>query len=255
MYGLEQKVYEQLIKLKNDYDLQGIKAEFEAEGSTFRDIMRLRRLTSRAGISLFVKIGGVEALRDIKDCLELGVDGIIAPMVETKFGVKKFYEAYESVYRGHRIHLSINIETRNAAEEIDSILEYSKGKIDNITLGRTDFSASYFDPAVTPDSDFTFKMIKDIGERVVKAGFKFTVGGSLSVATIEKMNKNSDQIKNISKLETRKVILPKNIMLHKAEVIVEALKFEELYILSKKEFSDLFIESEVSRLAKLTRRT
>jgi len=255
MYGLEKEIYSQLLKLRNDFDLQGIKAEFEAEGSTFRDIMRLRRLTSRAGIDLHVKIGGVEALRDIKDCLELGVDGIIAPMVETKFGVKKFYDSFKSIYGDHNVHLSINIETRNAAEEIDTILEYSQGKIDNITLGRTDFSASYFDPSVIPDSDFTFKMMKDIGERVVKAGFKFTVGGSLSVATINKMNENPDCVKNISKLETRKIILPKNIMLHKTGVIMEALKFEELYILSKKEFSDLFIESEVSRLAKLTRRT
>jgi hypothetical protein len=74
-------MYYQLCKLRDEYDLQGIKAEFEAEGSSFRDLMRLRRITSKAGVKLYLKIGGVEAVRDIIDSIELGVDGLIAPMV------------------------------------------------------------------------------------------------------------------------------------------------------------------------------
>ena len=59
MFGLEQKLFDQLIRLKEEYDLQGIKAEFEAEGSSFRDVVRLRRITDKLNISLFLKIGGV----------------------------------------------------------------------------------------------------------------------------------------------------------------------------------------------------
>ena len=46
MYGLEKELYEQILVLKQDYKLEGIKAEFEAEGSQFNDLVRLRRLTS-----------------------------------------------------------------------------------------------------------------------------------------------------------------------------------------------------------------
>lgn len=254
MFGIERKVYEQLIKLKNEFGLEGIKAEFEAEGSTLKDIMRLRRLTSKADVKLFLKIGGVEAVRDIKDSLELGVDGLVAPMVETKFGVKKFVDAYKSIYKDCRIHLSINIETRNAIEEIDDILDYAKDNIDNITLGRTDLSSSYFESEITPDSNFILQLLKEVGSKVHKKGLTFTVGGSISNLTVEILKQNPSRIEYVSKLETRKVILSRDVVMENKGAIREMLKFEELYILSKKELSDLFIESEISRLAKLTGR-
>ena len=69
--------------LKRRYKLAGIKAEFEAEGSSVMDIARLKILTESINTKLHVKIGGVEAKNDIYECISLGVDGIIAPMVET----------------------------------------------------------------------------------------------------------------------------------------------------------------------------
>jgi len=87
IYDLEQKLSDQLVLLKKEFSLCAVKAEFEAEGSSFRDLLRLRRLTAQQNIPLYLKIGGVEALRDLKDALDLGVDGLIAPMVESPFGV------------------------------------------------------------------------------------------------------------------------------------------------------------------------
>ena len=52
MFGLEQKLFGQLNRLKEEYDLQGIKAEFEAEGSSFRDLVRLRRITDKLNVPL-----------------------------------------------------------------------------------------------------------------------------------------------------------------------------------------------------------
>ena len=57
-------------------------------GQFYSDIARIRSIMNKLGIKLFVKIGGVEALNDIYNCIELSVDGIIAPMVESKFGAK-----------------------------------------------------------------------------------------------------------------------------------------------------------------------
>lgn len=255
MYKLENDMYQQLCKLRDEYDLQGIKVEFEAEGSSFRDLMRLRRLTSKAGVKLYLKIGGVEALRDIKDALEIDVDGIIAPMVESKFGAKKFYDSLKKVYGEYKVHTTLNLETKNAINQLDEILDFANGKFDNITIGRSDLTASYFDKEIKPDSDFTFKLLQDIGQKVKNANLTFTVGGGVSAKTIDKINTQYTDLKEIIyKLETRKVILPTKLFVEKENTIKEALKFEELYILSKKEFSDIQIGSDIARLTELKRR-
>lgn len=255
MFGLEQKLFDQMTRLKEEYDLQGIKAEFEAEGSSFRDLVRLRRITDKLNIPLMLKIGGVEALRDIKDSLEIGVDGLIGPMVESTFGLKKFADAVSSIYKNKPIHRSINIETHGAVCQVDGILEFAKGRIENITVGRTDLSSSYFDSAVTPDSEFIFNVLAELGRKAIDAGLTLTVGGSVSKKSVELFRKDEKKWQEfISRLETRKVILPFEEMLKK-NAIKEALRFEELYILSKKEMSDLFMETETSRLTRLKMRS
>lgn len=255
MFKTEELLYKQLCKLKDNYNLQGIKAEFEAEGSTFRDLMRLRRLTLMAGVKLFLKIGGAEAKKDIKDGLEIGVDGLIAPMIESSFAAKKFYESVCSIYGDCAVHTTLNIETKNAIENIDKILHFARGKFNNITIGRSDLSASYFDTHIKPDSDFVFKLLEKLAPKILSKNLTFTVGGSLSSKSIELFNTSYTHLKTqIYKLETRKVILPTHEFLNKTEAIKEALKFEELYILSKKDFSDLQIGGEINRLTELKRR-
>ena len=53
---LEKKLEASLVRLKNKFGLYAIKAEFEAEGASFRDLVRLRRLTARHNILLFISI-------------------------------------------------------------------------------------------------------------------------------------------------------------------------------------------------------
>lgn len=256
MFGLEQKLFDQLIRLKEEYDLQGIKAEFEAEGSSFRDLVRLRRITDKLGVPLYLKIGGVEALRDVKDSLEIGVDGLIAPMVESAFGLKKFIEGVASIYKNTDVHLSINIETRQAVANLEEILKLGKNNIDNITVGRTDLSSSYFDEKVNPDSNFIFDLLGDLGEKISCTEINMTVGGSISKKSIELFKHDSNKwLRLIHRFETRKVILPTEIMLKNINSITEALRFEELYILSKKEINDLFLEPETARLTRLKMRS
>ena len=67
-------------------------------------MLRAEKYNNKMQIKLFVKIGGVEALNDIYNCLELCVDGIIAPMVETKFGAKKFIDIVDKLQLKKRAH-------------------------------------------------------------------------------------------------------------------------------------------------------
>ena len=255
MFGIENELYDQLAYLKGSFRLKAIKAEFEAEGSSYGDLARLRRLSVKAGVPLILKIGGVEAIRDIKDSLELGVDGLIAPMVESPFGLKKFMDAYRSVYKDYRIELAVNIETRNSIEQLDAILGLAAGFIDGVTLGRTDLSSSYMDESVTPDCDFISGLVEDVGRKARGYGLSFTVGGSIGERSIDRFRGAPSILGNVDFIETRKIVMPKDVIMGNAEALIEALRFEELYILSKKEYSDTMIEAELARIDKLGART
>jgi len=253
MIAIEKEMLDSLILLKEFYHIRGIKAEFEAEGASYQDMVRLRRLTLQAGVPFHVKIGGVEAVRDMRDCMELGVDGIIAPMVESPFGVKKFLDAYKSVFGEKSHHLAINIETRQAVHQLKDILDVARGFIDAITIGRTDLSASFFDSTITPDSDAIWEIVDHICE-VAGDEFTITLGGNISATSQEKLPLHPRSHHTLSSVETRKVILPVEMFLYKTASLVDALYFEKLFILSKKTTADTFLEPDLQRLAKLSER-
>ena len=252
---LDQKhnLIKQIKLLKNKYKLIGIKAEFESEGSSFDDVSNLRSITLESNTKLFVKIGGVEAINDINKCLEIGVDGIIAPMVESKFAVYKFVDFFRKKKLKKLPHLSINIETKTAYNNLTEILKKTDGYINNITVGRSDLSKSYFDKKIYPDSKFISDIILDIATKVKQHNMTLTVGGSLSAKTINIYNKSKKIKKSINKMETRKVILPTNKFMS-VNAINDALKFENIYILFKNEMYKFKSESDMNRLAILTTR-
>jgi hypothetical protein len=252
-FNLEQKLSEQLLRLK-ELGLSAVKAEFEAEGASFRDLLRLRRFTAQQNISLYLKIGGVEALRDLKDALDLGVDGVIAPMVESPFGVVKFAEAVESIFGGRRLFKSINVETREAVERIDDILEVARGKVDNVTIGRTDLSRSYFDSVIQPDSPFILDLIERLSYKIQSAGLDLTVGGSLTSASVRIFTERKERLGDrVSSLETRKAVFPTDRMFQKG-VLKESLRFEEIYLRFKLECEVWLSRADQERLTKLKSR-
>jgi 2-keto-3-deoxy-L-rhamnonate aldolase RhmA len=255
IFTLEQKIVDQLSLLKNKFSLLAIKAEFESEGASFRDLVKLRRLTAQQNISLYLKIGGVEALRDLKDAFDLGVDGLIAPMVESPFGVIKFLSSIDSIFGQKKLFISINIETKNAIANIDNILEVSQKKVNNITVGRTDLSRSYLDSSIQPDSPFIFNLIDQLSTKVNASGFTFTVGGSLTLNSIELLQNRKEKLeKKITSIETRKVILSSDQMLADKYALKESIYFEELYLKHKLECESWFSEIDQQRLKNLKTR-
>ena len=253
-FDLEKKLSDQLVRLK-ELGICAVKAEFEAEGASFRDLLRLRRFTAEQNIPLHLKIGGVEALRDLKDALDLGVDGVIAPMVESPFGVVKFAEAVESVFGRRRLFKSINIETREAVERVDDILEVALGKIDNVTIGRTDLSRSYFDLVIQPDSPFILDLIDRLSYKIQSVGLDLTVGGSLTSESVRIFSERKERLGDrVSSLETRKAIFPTERMLQEKDVLKESLRFEEIYLRFKLECEAWLSRVDQERLTKLKSR-
>ena len=100
-------------KLKDLHNVHGayaLKASFEDEGVTDCDLSDLVLLSGGTGLKVYVKIGGCEANRDIERCLRLGIKGIVAPMVESRFALQKFSESINKLpYDGNKF---INIEKK-----------------------------------------------------------------------------------------------------------------------------------------------
>ena len=111
------------IKNFNIDNLVGIKQSFEDEGALLDDVKTIRKLTKLNNLKLSVKIGGCEAKSDIHECRYMEVDGIVAPMIETEFALQKFIESVSHI---SDIKFYVNIESKTAYENIDSILKYFK---------------------------------------------------------------------------------------------------------------------------------
>ena len=246
---IENQLEDQLKKLKEEFGIIGIKAEFEAEGSSYDDILRLRNLTTRNNLSLHVKIGGVEAIRDIIDCLEISVDGIISPMVESPFGAKKFVNSLEKLEAIDLFHSSINIETKNGLLELDDILNMTAGSISNITVGRSDLSGSYMDKTITPNSSVITEKVIFIAQASKKFGYSVTMGGTVNLKTLEVFEQHQDLKRFLDK-----VIIPVKSFIDNPKVLDEAIKFEELYVMTKKAYLDRRIKNELDRLTSLQTR-
>lgn len=238
-----------LINLLNDLKSRGllnIKAEYEAEGSTDEEIFFLKNLCDSAGLGLHVKIGGVEAKRDFIRCLILGVEGIIAPMVENEFCASKFIGMFESDEKFYgkkiwNIHRSINIESKYAISQIDNIIQRVGDQLHNITVGRTDLSASYFDKRIKQDHKVVTENIEKVLVSIQnsKKNITLTVGGGVTSETIKPLLMNTFVLENIQAIETRKCRVDAKKINDDPTIIDNILEFEMAYLQNRADVKNI----------------
>jgi len=237
---LEREMILLLKDLKENYNVIEIKAEFEAEASRMVELSRLKDVISSVGLTLMMKIGGVEAITDIYNCLTIGVTGIVAPMAETAYAMSKYIKAIEKYVpedNQEDIEFAANIETITAYKNIDEILN-TKGinLLASMTVGRVDFTTSMGLDRSGVNSKEMLKIVRNIFKKLKAKGFKAGLGGAISPESIPFL-KQLDEGNLIDKFETRKVVF-KNSAINKniEEGITKAVEFELLWLKSKKRY-------------------
>jgi 2-keto-3-deoxy-L-rhamnonate aldolase RhmA len=204
------------------------------------ELSRLKEVTTAVGLPLIMKIGGVEAITDIYNCLIIGVAGIVAPMAETPYAVSKFLNAIETYVppdNREDIEFAVNIETITAYKNIDEILNLDKiGLLSGITVGRSDFTSSMNLDQSSVNSKEVFDICIDIFKKARAKHLKTTLGGKILLDAIVFL-RQLNEMGLIDKFETRKVAF-KNAALDKniEDGIIKAIEFELLWLKSKKRY-------------------
>jgi len=209
---------------KNFY---AIKQSFEDEGALLEDVIYMRRFTDLKSLKLSVKIGGCEAITDIFNCKNIGVDSIVAPMIETEFALQKFIE---SVIHIDNINFYINIESKTGYENLNKILSSPASKLlTGIVVGRSDLTKSYGYDKNFVDSDFIFDVVRNIMEGAKSYNLTTLMGGGLSPNSTQFIKKlHSKNL--IDYIETRNVIIKLDKIDTIEDDIKSAIEFESHWL-------------------------
>ncbi len=250
MNKLEQNMVRLLVDLKQNYHVTAIKAEFEAEGTRLDEAMRLKDVTSAAGLGLNIKIGGCEAIKDMLDAISLGAERIIAPMVETPYALQKFIRAAKLVY-GERlddIELLVNVETITTYENFDAMLQVPElSSLNGIVIGRVDFSGSLGWDRSRINTQELLVYCEKLAAKAKSKGLSVVIGGAVSVDAIPFFKQLPAG--HLDRFETRKVIFQCPHALQNPEIaFIKAVEFELMWLKNKRNYYSGIAKEDEERI-------
>lgn len=252
MNARENKCVQILTDLIENDGLIGIKTSFEDEGATFNETIRLKEICNQSKTKLTLKIGGPEAVRDLKDSLVIGVKGVVGPMIESEFGLRKFIQATrtyipESVLTS--LQLNINVETITAIQNIDKMLEAVESKdLYGVTVGRVDLVSSMNKDRRYVNSEEILKLTKSVFTKVKAKGLKACLGGAVSVESLDFL-KNLHSEGLLDKFETRYAIFDPSITLKNlSRALSKAQMFEYEWLMCKHEQYSAASNQDIKRI-------
>lgn len=160
----------------------------EEEGLDFSEIAFVAETLSD-GLPVFVKIGGPCARADMRQAAGVGARGLLAPMIESAFALRRFVEGSEDVLGAAAfapgpgyVRRGINLETGTAYAVLDALLaEPAAARLDFFNVGRSDLASSL---GVRVESAHMTDVVRDIGRRVRATGRPIFVGGAVTSATL-----------------------------------------------------------------------
>jgi len=258
MTGKRTQVVQDLRVLVEKGLVWGVKAEFEAEGTRYQELVELIAVARLAGVRVAVKIGGPEAIRDLLELRALGVDSVIAPMCESGYAVRKFSEAIHRVFgeepRG--TDFFVNFETAATwANRDDFLLEVERSKnIGGVVFGRVDFSLSSGLSREAINSESVLSAASEVAKACLNYNKHFVVGGGISPMSLPFLN--SVAAIGLSRFETRKIVFnPAILQVESVEqIMLKAVAWEVGWLEYKREENQKMADEDNARIQMLRER-
>jgi len=256
MNKLEKEMLNIIKELKNEYGVVSVKAEFEAEGTRVDELLRLLELTYKADLKVALKIGGCEAVRDLLESKSFGCDYIIAPMVESAYGLSKFIEAKNKVFTKPEEgpECLFNVETITCFNNRIEVFDLAYQNLEGAVFGRVDYTGSkglgrdlINEQEVTDDVMSISQLTKD-------KNLDYVVGGGVSIDAIPALK----QIKtiNLTRFETRKIVFSGEALdVPKISTgLLKAVQFELCWLKNKRGFYETIFNEDNNRIEMLESR-
>lgn len=259
MNKLEKTMVQTLLDLKENHHVLGVKAEFEAEGTRTEEALRLKEVVMNAGLNLTIKIGGCEALKDMYDARVIGIDTIVAPMIESPYALKKYIQAANLVFpedERNEIKFMANIETIYGYNHLEEIITSESAKnLTGIVFGRIDMTGSLGLSQESINDDLILDYAQKIAQITLKNNKELVIGGGVSAMSLpffRKLPKNS-----LTRFETRKVTFDAQKALNDNNAgsgILKAVGFELMWLKNKRDFYGMIHKEDTKRIELLETR-